>query len=94
MSDILEELDRWIEQWTGIGDNRHPRLPMLQRVRDEIVTLRRITRHGGALFTADYVAAARAEALEEAAQICLRLYEEYPQCGLAAAAIRALKDKA
>ena len=38
--DVLVELDRWITEWRGSGDFRHPRLPQLERARDEIVRLR------------------------------------------------------
>ena len=71
--DIVAELDRWLDMIPMRGDDRGT----LRRARDEIVALRaerdvitRLVPPGGARFTASYVDAARAEALEEAAQVC------------------------
>ena len=70
--DIVADIDAWLEH----NSLANPYRQMVSRARDEIVALRKerdgIARRvhtGGALFTADFVAAARAEALEQAARV-------------------------
>lgn len=92
--DVVKELDHWIEE-TLVGEVFRS---LLYRARDEIVALKREcaalaavceeredTRHS--LWRAKQ---ARAEALEEAAQIC---EAHKGACGGCAFDIRALKDK-
>lgn len=94
MTDILEELDRWIAEWRSLADFRQPALPrtmLLQRARDEIAALRaaRLGEWGTTL-----IAKARAEALEEASLAAEACCREFPACGVAVVAIRALKARA
>lgn len=95
MSDILEELDRWLAEWRGVGDFRHPRLPQLERIRDEIAALR-LKLADKRLLRGVRI---RNEALEEAARACDRKADGpcngYKQAAYeeSAAAIRALKEK-
>jgi len=98
--DIVAELDRWL-----IDSVRPPFVTvrgMAQRARDEIVALREdnktlsVTQHARESVEIERRLAvarnARAEALEEAAQLCIT-HDPSRETRNAAAAIRALKDK-
>jgi hypothetical protein len=88
--DIVAELDRWREWYTTDPEA----LAAIQRARDEIVALRKGVADGGWVWEQIQMAhkAARAEALEEAAQV---VEDEFPPDASEECAdrIRALKDK-
>jgi hypothetical protein len=85
--DIVAELDRWLELDMP-GDDRG----VLRRARDEIVALRKGVASGGWVWEQIQMThkAARAEALEEAAD---RVANYFANCDEVVAYIRALKDK-
>ena len=95
---VVAELERWLELW-DIGyyavTPSLETIPLVKRARDEIVALRSSLEHNASVLTRAVVEATpviRAEALEEAAQVCISLVGQFPQCGVAASAIRALKE--
>ena len=88
MSDIIEELDRWLADMRDHGTHTGADYAVLQHARDEIAALR-----GGHYLLAKMTA--RAEALEGAARLAIEFMPyAQPIAEPLAAAIRALKDKA
>jgi hypothetical protein len=84
--DIVAELDRWlVPPWQNVSAQH---VDMVKRARDEIVGLHEQLR----LVRFDHPRDIRAEALEEAAQICeeVSVYGTAEECVVR---IRALKDK-
>jgi hypothetical protein len=89
MTDIVAELDGYLADFSRAWASRD----ILQRARAELVALRRLDHWP------ELVAQARAEALEEAARVCDRLWSAGSEVRRSdayacAAAIRALRDKA
>jgi len=98
--DIVAELDAWLADTPRIGQAAIERSRMIQRARDEIVALRAETDREGSLLErqSKTLTAVRAEALEEAARLCIGAAEhgfpEHESTRLRLArAIRALMDK-
>jgi hypothetical protein len=97
MTDIVAELDGYLADFSRAWASRD----ILQRARDEIVALRDCYRREVLKSEELYRRsdAVRAEALEEAARVCDRLWSAGSEVRRSdayacAAAIRALKDKA
>jgi hypothetical protein len=91
--DIVAELDRWLLRW-GRLQTMQPEADLMRCARDEIVALRKGVASGGWVWEQIEMMhkAARAEALEEAAQV---VEDEFPPDASEECAdrIRALKDK-
>lgn len=96
--DVVAELDDWLAR-EATTLKHYPAddvdTELLERARDEIVALREMRDAHIRILSAslDDKAATRDAALEEAAQVCIGLVRGFPQCGIAASAIRKLKDK-
>lgn len=90
-SDVLKELRYWLDVIRrATGSERTADVVLMQRASDEIEALRE------KLSRSMEVAPLRirAEALEEAAQVCINLAGQgLPECGVAVVPIRALKEK-
>ena len=90
--DIVAELDRWLAVWrTHFAGTPSVDMAVIQRARDEIVTLRAMREAHIRMLSANNDDA-RDEALEEAARLCDRIgLDGFASDG--AAAIRALKGE-
>lgn len=88
-ADIVAELDRWLDR-NPMTDRVLTLAALVQRARDEIVSLRKLT-DGDWVWK--QITDTRDQALEEAARLCERVPGDPQHGDFFAAAIRALKDK-